>query len=169
MLVVVGALREAVLRPLQPSSESSEAALLAEVMVMEFVDVCEGMAGGVVLLVAAGNPLAGVDMQLYLAVVEAEGMGENPKVGEIINLSLFVKEEVSVDVLHDPMAWCHHSLYPLSVCLSVCVSVCVSVSVCLCPSVCMSVGCRMEQSCWRSTVCSGVGMARACLCVHQTA
>ena len=131
MLVVVGALREAVLRPLQPSSESSEAALLAEVMVMEFVDVCEGVAGGVVLLVAAGNPLAGVDMQLYLAVVEAEGMGENPKVGEIINLSLFVKEEVGVDVLRDPMARCHHFLYPLSVCLSVCVSVCVSVSNCL--------------------------------------
>ena len=44
------------------------------------------------LLVAAGNPLAGVDMQLYLAVVEEEGEGENPKVGEIINLSMFVGE-----------------------------------------------------------------------------
>ena len=78
--------------PMQPSSESNDAALLAEVMVVECVDVCEGVSGGVVLLVAAGNPLAGVDMQLYLAVVEEEGEGENPKVGEIINLSMFVGE-----------------------------------------------------------------------------
>ena len=91
---------------------------------MECVDVCEGMAGGVVLLVIAGNPLTGVDMQLYLAVVEKESNGENPRVGEIINLSLVVSEEVGValmDVVVTTPPLC------LSVCMSVCLYVCLSV------------------------------------------
>ena len=118
---------------MQPTSDSSDAALLAEVMVTECVDVCEGVAGGVVLLVAAGNPLVGVDMQLYLAIVEEDGKGDNPKVGELINLSLLVREEVGVVAGSAVLAGASAPLP--SVCLSVCVSVCLSI----CVSVCLSV------------------------------
>lgn len=104
---------------LQPTSESSDAALLAEVMVVECVDVCEGVGGGIVLLVIVGNPLTGVDMQLYLAVVEKVGKGENPRVVEIINLSLVVREEVGV-ALRAALITTPTSIICLPVCLSVC-------------------------------------------------